>query len=333
MNSCQRCQSPIPEDNIFCPKCGHYSDKKFNVQPIVLNHDADFKTLQAINCEPLPKKRHPIIAMLSSLFIPGLGQIYNGQFLKAIGFFMFLIVITFLFSFTKLQYQFFGFKLYIFSFILLYIIMAIDSLVSAIKKKAVIHKLYNRWYFLIIFVAFFVVIDCSMIPLCKRILNIETSRITGMSESPVLLSGDYVVIDLRYDGRQYIPQKGDEIIFRNPDDPNKMMVKHVAAVENELVEITNKTLYINGLRIDGPNEQHSEDSMVLTGNNIKDDFGPYTVPKNHLFVLGNNLEKSYDSRHFGSISVDSIRGKVLYIFWSWDENNKPRYDRIGHMIQ
>jgi signal peptidase I len=65
----------------------------------------------------------------------------------------------------------------------------------------------------------------------------------------------------------------------------------------------------------------------------RDNFGPYLVPKNKLFMMGDNRDQSYDSRFWGYVDIKQVRGKAMIIYWSWDSiKTFPRFDRIGKLI-
>jgi signal peptidase I len=66
----------------------------------------------------------------------------------------------------------------------------------------------------------------------------------------------------------------------------------------------------------------------------KDNFGPFIVPKGKYFMMGDNRDQSYDSRYWGYVDMNLIKGEALIIYWSWDsKNNWPRFGRIGKMVK
>ena len=79
---------------------------------------------------------------------------------------------------------------------------------------------------------------------------------------------------------------------------------------------------------------HRDAGIEEPGQSPRDHFGPVIVPHNSFFVMGDNRDQSFDSRFWGFVDIEDIKGKALYIYWSWDSNQKSvRWERIGNTIQ
>lgn len=127
-------------------------------------------------------------------------------------------------------------------------------------------------------------------------------------------------------------KRGDIIVFRFPGDRTKDYIKRAVALPGDRVEVRNKAVYINGERWDDTHAFHKGGVYGLDPEK-SDSFGPYTVPDNTVFVMGDNRERSYDSRYWGPVPFNDIKGKALIIYWSWDGNEKwVRFGRITNLI-
>ncbi|MGH7818215.1 MAG: signal peptidase I [Candidatus Binatia bacterium] len=128
------------------------------------------------------------------------------------------------------------------------------------------------------------------------------------------------------------PKRGDVIVFVYPEDPHKDFIKRVVAVEGEVVEVRENRLFVDGRAVDDPHAQFAE-GLRGRGLSPRDNFGPFTVPDGHVFVMGDNRDRSYDSRFWGPVRVDQIKGKAFLIYWSWNgEDTWVRWKRIGDLI-
>jgi signal peptidase I len=130
------------------------------------------------------------------------------------------------------------------------------------------------------------------------------------------------------------PKRGDIIVFKYPEDPDKDFIKRVVAVEGDIVEGIDKKIYVNGVELKEPYARYSDSFIHPRELDPRDNFGPIEVPKGKLFVMGDNRDQSYDSRFWGFVDLKNVKGKALIIYWSWDsENHKPRFERIGKIIK
>jgi signal peptidase I len=117
----------------------------------------------------------------------------------------------------------------------------------------------------------------------------------------------------------------------SPVDHTTDLIKRIVAVAGDTVELRNKKLYVNGEQVMDPHA-YFEDPQINTSG-PRDNFGPMTVPAGKFFVLGDNRDKSYDSRFWGFANVSDVKGKATFIYWSWDSQRKwPRFERLGHFI-
>lgn len=127
-------------------------------------------------------------------------------------------------------------------------------------------------------------------------------------------------------------KRGDVIVFRFPSDRSKDFIKRVVGLPGDKVELRNKVIYINDKKWD---EHFGVNKGGLYGEETEKNvnFGPYTVPENTVFVMGDNRDRSYDSRYWGTVPVSDIKGRAFIIYWSWDKDSHwVRFGRIGSLI-
>ena len=111
------------------------------------------------------------------------------------------------------------------------------------------------------------------------------------------------------------PKVGDIIVFRYPKDRSLDYIKRIVGVPGDTLEMRNKVLYRNGVEVQEPYTQHSQPLIMIPG---RDNWGPITVPADKFFALGDNRDDSADSRFWGFLDRNDIRGKAWRIYWSAD---------------
>lgn len=195
-----------------------------------------------------------------------------------------------------------------------------------------------------------------LLALLIRAFIVQAFKIPSGSMKPTLLIGDHLLVNkfiygikVPYLDRIIIPiknpKRGDVIVFKYPKDESLDYIKRVIGIEGDVIEIKNKRLYINGEEItseyvgefDDDNLSKAVEEIEFLGNvkhriwdreNGHDDYGPITVPKNSVFVMGDNRDNSQDSRYWGFVTLNKIKGKALIIYWSW-----PHWDRFLNIIR
>ena len=188
-----------------------------------------------------------------------------------------------------------------------------------------------------------------ILALIIRTFAVQAFKIPSGSMIPTLLIGDHLLVnkivygtpvDIPFTNINVFqmpglrkPQKGEIIVFKYPEDTKRDFIKRVVAVEGDTIQMIDKKLYVNGNPVEEPFTQHT-DNLVRLGRLVpKDNFGPYLIPKDKLFMMGDNRDQSLDSRFWGYVDIKQVRGKAMIIYWSWDSDKTfPRFDRIGKLI-
>ena len=177
-----------------------------------------------------------------------------------------------------------------------------------------------------------------------RTFVVQAFKIPSGSMEPTLQIGDHILVNKFIYGVKIPlttiqlfplekPQRGDVLVFIYPLDPSKDFIKRVVAVEGDTVKMVSKKLYINGIEVPDPHAVYTEESAFSGEVQKRDNFGPVTVPKEALFVLGDNRDRSLDSRFWGFVPLEDVRGKAFIIYWSWDsQGTTVRWNRLGHLI-
>jgi len=125
------------------------------------------------------------------------------------------------------------------------------------------------------------------------------------------------------------PAPGDVIVFRYPENPRQDFIKRCVAVEGQTVMIRDKVLYVDGVRQVEPYVIHIDPRIFDARTTQRDNFGPITVPAGHIFMMGDNRDNSHDSRFWGPLPVNLVKGQAFIRYFSWDgEHNSIRFTRM-----
>lgn len=140
--------------------------------------------------------------------------------------------------------------------------------------------------------------------------SIRNHRMAGNAMAPGLPKGCNVIVV-----RWPWAHRGDIVTFRHPQHPEFTMIERVVGVGGDMLEMREKRLKVNGKEAVEPYVIH-EDDAVYPNNapdeyRIRDNFGPLRVPEGKLFVLGDNRDNSSDSRYWGPIASDSVKGRPV----------------------
>jgi signal peptidase I len=179
----------------------------------------------------------------------------------------------------------------------------------------------------------------------------QAYQIPSGSMERTLLVGDFLYInkmlygseiDIGFRGHRYFyhrfpafrqPKAGDVIVFRYPPNPSQDFIKRCVAVAGQTIEIKDKVLYVDGVPRDEPFTHHDDPRVLPRELSARDNFGPYVVPAGNVFMMGDNRDNSLDSRFWGSLPLANIKGKAMFLYWSWDsEKFRPRMGRMFHGI-
>ncbi len=148
------------------------------------------------------------------------------------------------------------------------------------------------------------VVIALLLALLLRGFVVDSIVVQGHSMEPNLHHGERILIN-RVVYRFRLPDRGEVVVFRYPLDPSRDFIKRVVGQPGDVVEVREGQVYINNAPVDEPYVANPG------GTNLT----PQVVPGDSLFVLGDNRTNSEDSRYFGSIATDSVKGRAFLIFW------------------
>jgi len=188
------------------------------------------------------------------------------------------------------------------------------------------------------------IIVAVILALIIRTFIVQAFKIPSGSMEDTLLIGDHLLVckfiygtKIPFTDKKLIklrdPRQGDVIVFEYPEDPSKDFIKRVVGVPGDVVEGRDKKVFVNGKPFENPHEIHKESEIVPKAQNPRDTFGPVTVPADAYFVMGDNRDRSYDSRFWGFVKSPKIKGLAFIKYWSWDkEKFRVRFRNIGRLI-
>jgi signal peptidase I len=123
-------------------------------------------------------------------------------------------------------------------------------------------------------------------------------------------------------------KRGDIVVFDHPQS-HDTYIKRIIGLPGETLTIADKKVFIDGRPLDEPYIRYTDDRVLAAYVAPRDNLGPLVVPSGHLFVMGDNRDSSYDSRFWGPLAVEAVRGQAKYHLWSWDsEQFRPRWSRF-----
>jgi signal peptidase I len=187
------------------------------------------------------------------------------------------------------------------------------------------------------------IVIAVILALFIRTFVVQAFKIPTGSMEENLLIGDHLLVNKFVFGptetgaeRTLLPvgtiKRRDIIVFKYPEDPERDFIKRVIGLPGETVEVREKKVYINGTALDepyvhflappsAPSELHE-----VTSFDVRERFGPVTVPADQYFMMGDNRDNSADSRYWGFLRRDYIKGRALVIYWSYQAEREDYQD-------
>jgi signal peptidase I len=214
------------------------------------------------------------------------------------------------------------------------------------------------------------IVICVIFVIFARAFVFQQSKIPTGSMIPTLLIGDYIMVNKFVYApspfsweRALLPmrdiKRGDIIVFKYPDEPEKDYIKRVIGLSGEFIEIKNKTVYINGNPLSEPYKIHETELNPDSWAKIKEgeaplsaaqpsahrwnyrehdsDYSQTLIPEDSYFCMGDNRDNSKDSRSWGFVPRANVKGKAFIIWWSFagedgDYVHTSAVDRVKSIV-
>ena len=187
------------------------------------------------------------------------------------------------------------------------------------------------------------IVIAVILALFIRTFVVQAFKIPTGSMENNLLIGDHLLVNKFVLGptmwpieRALLPigtiRRRDVLVFKYPEEPDRDFIKRVIGLPGETLEVREKKVYINGSPLDEPYAHHltpaADESQYheVTSFDVRERYGPVTVPPNQYFMMGDNRDNSQDSRYWGFLPRENIKGRALLIYWSYEAGRQDYQD-------
>jgi len=214
------------------------------------------------------------------------------------------------------------------------------------QRKSIVRE-YGEAMFVALLLAIFI-----------RTFFIQAYKIPSGSMEPTLLIGDHILVNkvifglrmpdsifgLQIFGLPYghylfhleEVHRGDVVVFVFPPDRSKDFIKRVVGIPGDTIQVKDGAVWLNGAKMPDPHAHFEVAQTERSTASPRDNFGPITVPAGKLFMMGDNRDRSYDSRFWGFVDRDDVEGRATVIYWSWDSDGSGiipiRWSRFGMIV-
>jgi signal peptidase I len=188
------------------------------------------------------------------------------------------------------------------------------------------------------------IVVAVILALFIRTFVVQAFKIPTGSMEPNLLVGDHLLVNKfvfapTVSGleRTLLPMRsivrGDVVVFKFPEDPERDFIKRIVGLPGETIEVRGTQVLVNGAAIDQPFAHFllpHDPAAPLDEGDPREHYGPVTVPAGHYFAMGDNRDNSQDSRYWGFMPGHYVKGRALMIYWSFDD--APRASGVAKLV-
>jgi signal peptidase I len=205
------------------------------------------------------------------------------------------------------------------------------------------------------------IVIAFILAIILRTFLIQAYKIPSGSMEPTLLIGDHIMVNkIRYGLRMpdslfglnplageipyghylvhFAPvHRGDVVVFVFPQDPTKDFIKRVIGVGGDTVQVKNGQVLLNGQPMPDPHAHFEVAPDDRSQYSPRDNYPATKVPPGEFFMMGDNRDRSFDSRFWGFVKLDQIEGRAMFIYWSWGADSQSflgiRGSRFGKAVR
>ncbi len=177
------------------------------------------------------------------------------------------------------------------------------------------------------------IVVAVILALFIRTFVVQAFKIPTGSMEPNLLVGDHLLVNkfifaptLNPAERFVLPmreiRRGDVVVFKFPEEPERDFIKRVIGLPGDSVELRNRQIFVNGNQLEEPYAHYLfpvGEGQESGSFDVRERYGPVTVPTQHYFMMGDNRDNSQDSRYWGFLPQHYVKGRALMIYWSFEQ--------------
>jgi signal peptidase I len=173
------------------------------------------------------------------------------------------------------------------------------------------------------------IIIAVLLALVIRTFVVQAFKIPSGSMLPTLQIGDHILVN-KFVYYFWPIERGDIIVFKFPQDESRDFIKRVIGMPGDTLEIRGKEILVNGTPLREPYAVFSDWPMLRLGE--RERIGPFVVPPNRLFMLGDNRDHSMDSRVWGFLDTSKVKGKAFIVYFSVKSDQIQAESALGSVF-
>jgi signal peptidase I len=190
------------------------------------------------------------------------------------------------------------------------------------------------------------IVVAVILALFIRTFVVQAFKIPTGSMEPNLLVGDHLLVNkfifaptLSPVERLILPMRtinhGDIVVFKFPEEPDRDFIKRVIGLPGDTIELRQRQLFVNGQQV---KEEYAHylfpqgEGEQSTSFDVRERYGPVTVPAAHYFMMGDNRDNSQDSRYWGFLPAHYVKGRALMIYWSFEDQPGQQKEGVAGFV-